>query len=110
MAQFNLKLFRQFWVIAKHYWFGEEKWKARGLLLLLVLLLLAYTGLSVVLNTERGALISALSARDQPRFSQTVLIFVGVLVVYAPLLGGYSYLQDRLGLFWRRWLTNRFSG
>ncbi len=108
MDRFNLKLFRRLWAIAKPYWFGEEKWMARGLLLLLVLLLLAYTGLSVVLNTERGALISALSARDQPRFSQTVLILVEVLVVYAPLLGGYSYLQDRLGILWRQWLTNSF--
>ncbi len=108
MDRFNLKLFRRLWAIAKPYWFGEEKWIARGLLLLLVLLLLAYTGLSVVLNTERGALISALSARDEPRFSQTVLILVEVLVVYAPILGGYSYLQDRLGILWRRWLTNSF--
>lgn len=108
MERFNLKLFRRFWAIAKLYWLGEEKWKARGLLLLLVLLLLAYTGLSVVLNAKRGALISALSAHDEPRFSQTILVFTGVLVVYAPLLGAYSYFQDRLGLFWRRWLTNSF--
>ena len=31
-----------------------------------------------------------------------------VLVLYAPLLATYSYFQDRLGLFWRRWLTNSF--
>jgi len=108
MDRFNLKLFKRFWAIAKLYWLGEEKWKARGLLLLLVLLLLAYTGLSVVLNAKRGVLISALSAHDEPRFSQTILVFTGVLVVYAPLLGAYSYFQDRLGLFWRRWLTNSF--
>lgn len=103
-----MKLFKRFWAIAKPYWFGEEKSQARGLLLLLVLLLLAYTGLSVVLNTERGNLISALSARDESRFSQTLLIFIGVLVVYAPILGIYSYMQELLGLFWRRWLTNSF--
>ncbi len=108
MDRFNLKLFRQFWAIAKPFWFGEEKWSARGLLLLNVLLLLAYTGLSVVLNAKQGALISALSARDEARFSQAIQIFIVVLVLYAPLLGGYRYLQDRLGLFWRRWLTNSF--
>lgn len=108
MDRFNLTLFRRFWAIAKPYWFGTEKWSSRGLLLLIVLLLLAYTGFAVVLNSQQGALISALSAKDQPRFAQTIQIFIGVLVLYAPLLATYNYLQDRLGLLWRRSLTNSF--
>ncbi|NEQ52187.1 MAG: ABC transporter ATP-binding protein/permease [Leptolyngbya sp. SIO3F4] len=108
MQRFNFQIFQRFWVIAKTYWFSNEKWKARGLLLLIVLLLLAYTGLSVVLNNQRGELISSLSAKNEERFWQTVLIFIGVLVVYAPLLAGYTYLRDRLGLAWRRWLTTDF--
>ena len=108
MQRFNLQIFRRFWTIAKTYWFSDEKWKARGLLLLIVALLLAYTGLSVVLNNQRGELISALSAKSEDRFWQTVVIFIGVLVVYAPLLAGYTYLRDRLGLAWRRWLTTHF--
>lgn len=108
MEQFNFKGIRRFWAIAQAYWFGDEKWKARGGLLLIVLLLLAYTGLSVALNNQRGALISSLSAKDESRFLQTIIVFVGVLVVYAPLLAGYTYLRDRLGLEWRRWLTDRF--
>jgi putative ATP-binding cassette transporter len=108
MERFNLKVFRRFWAIAKSYWFSDEKWKARGLLVLIVIFLLGYTGLSVVLNNKRGVLISALSGRDEARFWETVLIFIGVLVAYAPLLAGYDYLQKRLGLEWRRWLTGRF--
>ncbi|MBF2046944.1 MAG: ABC transporter ATP-binding protein/permease [Elainella sp. C42_A2020_010] len=108
MDRLNLKVFQQFWTIAKTYWQSDEKWQARGLLLAVVLCLLAYTGLSVVLNNKRGVLISALSAQDEPRFWQTVLIFLAVLVIYAPLLAGYQYLRDRLSLQWRRWLTHRF--
>jgi vitamin B12/bleomycin/antimicrobial peptide transport system ATP-binding/permease protein len=108
MDRLNLQVFRQFWTIAKTYWFSEEKWQARGLLLGVVLFLLAYTGLSVVLNNKRGVLISALSAKDESRFWETVVIFIGVLVLYAPLLAGYRYLRDRLSLQWRRWLTNHF--
>jgi len=108
MDRLNLRVLKQFWLIAKSYWLGEEKWQARGQLLLVGLLLLAYTGLSVVLNNKRGVLISALSAQDEERFWQTVVVFIGVLVLYAPLLAGYVYLRDRLGLLWRRWLTNRF--
>lgn len=108
MERFNLKGFRRFWAIAKSYWLGEEKWKAGGSLLLIAVFLLGYTGLSVVLNNKRGVLISALSAQDEPRFWETVVIFIGVLVAYAPLLAGYDYLQKRLGLAWRRWLTGKF--
>ncbi|MBD2015798.1 ABC transporter ATP-binding protein/permease [Microcoleus sp. FACHB-53] len=108
MDRLNFNVIQQFWTIAKSYWSGDEKWQARGLLLGVVLCLLAYTGLSVVLNNKRGVLISALSARDEPRFWQTVIIFLAVLVIYAPLLAGYTYLRDRLSLQWRKWLTHRF--
>lgn len=108
MDRLNFNIIQQFWTIAKSYWSSDQKWQARGLLLGVVLLLLAYTGLSVVLNNKRGVLISALSAQDEPRFWQTVLIFLAVLVIYAPLLAGYTYLRDRLSLQWRRWLTHRF--
>jgi vitamin B12/bleomycin/antimicrobial peptide transport system ATP-binding/permease protein len=108
MQRFNLVIFKQFWSIAKSYWYSEEKWRARGLLLIVVLMSLGYTGLSVMLNNKRGELISALSAKDEARFWQTILIFVGILVVYAPLYAGYIYLRDRLGLQWRQWLTDHF--
>ncbi|MFE4107343.1 ABC transporter ATP-binding protein/permease [Almyronema epifaneia] len=108
MDRVDFSVFGRFWAIAKAYWFSDEKWKARGLLLLVVVCLLAYTGLSVLLNNKRGVLISALSAQNESRFWQTVIIFIVVLVLYAPLLAGYVYLRDRLGLQWRRWLTNHF--
>ena len=110
MDRFNFKVFKRFWAIAKAYWLGEEKWKALGLLLLIFVLLGGYTGLSVLLNTQRGELISALSAKSESRFWKTVGVFLGILVVYAPLLAGYTFLRDRLGLAWRRWLTESFIG
>ena len=39
--------------------------------------------------------MEALSAQDEPRFWQTVIVFIAVLVIYAPLLAGYMYLRDR---------------
>jgi vitamin B12/bleomycin/antimicrobial peptide transport system ATP-binding/permease protein len=106
MERFNLNLFRQFWTIARSYWSSEAKWPARGLLLSVIGLSLGYTGISVLLNSKRGELISALSAQDEARFWQTIMIFVATLALYAPLYAGYVYLRDRLGLNWRRWLTD----
>jgi vitamin B12/bleomycin/antimicrobial peptide transport system ATP-binding/permease protein len=105
MQRFNLVIFKQFWAIAKSYWSSDQKWRARGILLGVILLSLGYTGLSVLLNNKRGVLISALSAHDEARFWQTILVFTGTLVVYAPLYAGYVYLRDRLGVEWRQWLT-----
>lgn len=108
MDRLNFRVFHQFWAIAKSYWFSEQKWQARGLLLAVVLMLLAYTGLSVLLNNKQGVLISALSTRNESRFWQAVVIFLVVLAIYAPLLAGYTYLRERLSLQWRKWLTHRF--
>ena len=108
MQRFNLVIFRQFWAIAQSYWSSEEKWRARGLLLVVIVMSLGYTGLSVLLNNKRGELISALSAQDEARFWQTIVVFTGTLVLYAPLYAGYVYLRDRLGLEWRQWLTSDF--
>ncbi|QDZ40935.1 ABC transporter ATP-binding protein/permease [Euhalothece natronophila Z-M001] len=104
----NFRLLKKFWSIARLYWFGEEKWKARGLLLIITLMLITYTVLSVILNQQRGDLITALSELSEDRFWRGLLIYFGVIVAYIPLFAGANYLIDLLGLFWRRWLTGRF--
>lgn len=106
--RFNLRSLRRFWAIAKLYWLGEDKWKALGLLLVLGVMLVAYTQLSVILNREQGNIFSSLSAQDQQRFWLTIRNFLIVLVIYVPLFAGFRYLRSKLGLYWRRWLTNRY--
>ena len=110
MNRINLTVVQRFWAIAKLYWLGDEKKGAIALLGLLAILLVAYTQLSVQLNAQQGELFSALSKLDTPRFWRTVWLYLGVLVVYVPLFAGFSYLQRKLGLYWRRWLTYHFLG
>ncbi|AFZ42293.1 ABC transporter domain-containing protein [Halothece sp. PCC 7418] len=104
----NFQLLRRFWSIARLYWFGDEKWKARGLLLIITLMLITYTVLSVKLNQQRGNLITALSQMSEEEFWSGLLIYFGVIVAYIPLFAGAKYLINLLGLFWRRWLTGSF--
>lgn len=108
MRGFNLNVFRRFWAIAKLYWLGSEKKGAFILLGILGLLLVGYTQLSVLLNTAQGGLISTLAAKDEAKFWQTVLRFLLILVVYVPLFASFSYTQSKLGLYWRKWLTEHF--
>ena len=65
MQRFNLTILKQFWAIAKSYWSSDEKWRARGLLLLVILLSFGYTGLSVLLNNKRGEQIGRASCRER---------------------------------------------
>ena len=65
MISLDHHLWHRFLAIAAPYWFREEKWQARGVLLLLVLLLLGQTGFAVLFNQLTGEFTSALAARDE---------------------------------------------
>ncbi len=101
-------VWRRFAVIARPYWLSEEKWKARGLLVLAILLLLGQTAFNVLLNEQTGEFTSALAARDADRFWLSIRQCIAIVVVAVPIYALYYYVRDTLGIFWRRWLTNRF--
>ncbi|MCU0773893.1 MAG: ABC transporter ATP-binding protein/permease [Ideonella sp.] len=100
-------LWQRFTHIAGDYWRSEERWRARGLLALLVVLLLAQTAAAVLMNQESGEFTSALAAADAERFWASIQRFVAVLVFAVPAYACYYYVRDILGLRWRRWMTRR---
>lgn len=104
------RLLKRFWLLASPFWRNEERWKAWGLLALLVLLLLGQTGFAVLLNEQTGEFTSALAARDEDRFWAAIRFCLVLLAVVVPIYGAYYYVRDRLGIHWRRWLTHRFLG
>lgn len=108
MNRFNFTVLGRFWSLAKQYWLGNEARGALTLLALLFILLAGYTNLSVLLNEQRGNIISTLSDRDAAQFRQTIETFFIILVIYVPLFAGFRYTQGILGNYWRRWLTHKF--
>ncbi|TXL64629.1 ABC transporter ATP-binding protein/permease [Zeimonas arvi] len=104
----NRRLLLRFWEIAKPYWVSEERSRAWGFLALLVLLLLALTGLSVALIGQTGEFTSALAARDADRFWLSIRQCVVILLVVVPTYALHYWVRDSLGIHWRRWLTSRF--
>ena len=110
MIRFDQHLWHRFKAIAAPYWFGEDKWPARGLLALLVLLLLGQTGVDVLFNQLTGEFTSALAARDEDRFWNSIKLCLAVLIVAVPIHAFYYYVRDKLALHWRRWLTRHLLG
>jgi putative ATP-binding cassette transporter len=102
------QLWKRFWALASPYWRQDEKWKAWGLLALLVILLLGQTRFAVLFIEQSGEFTSALAARDEERFWSAIKVCLGLLVAAVPIYAFYYFVRDTLGIQWRRWLTNRF--
>jgi putative ATP-binding cassette transporter len=101
-------LLRQAWDLARPYWNSEEKWAARGLLLVVVALNLIGVALNVRLNTWNNDFYDALQQYNWPEFWRQFAIF-GVLAFLLIVVAVYSlYLRQILHIRWRRWLTDRF--
>ncbi|MBP8980052.1 MAG: ABC transporter ATP-binding protein/permease [Syntrophobacterales bacterium] len=105
---FDRHLWRRFWEIARLYWFSNEKWQARGVLALLLLLLFGFTILNVVLNFVGRDFMTALAEKNLPEFNRTLLIYLGVFVLATPVSVFYSFIRKKLGVNWRLWLTSHF--
>ncbi|PYM52868.1 MAG: hypothetical protein DMD77_28565 [Candidatus Rokuibacteriota bacterium] len=96
------------WKMIRPYWFSEDRWPARGLLLVVVALTLGMVYLSVLLNQWNNDFFSALQAKNSVMFREQ-LIRVGWLVGVFIVLAVYQlYLNQMLEIRWRRWLTERY--
>lgn len=108
MTPSNLQLWKRFWALATLYWRHEEKWRARGLLVLLIVLLLGQTQFAVMFNEQTGEFTSALAAQDEERFWNSIKLCLGLLTAAIPIYAFYFFVRDTLGIYWRRWLTGKF--
>ncbi len=102
------RLWKRFTRLALPYWLMDNKWQARGLLVLLIVLMLGNTGASVLLNQQTGEVTSALAAQDSSRFWKAVYLSAAYLAVSVPLYAFYYWVRDRLGNQWRRWMTTHY--
>src|SRR5262245_262798 len=108
MFQRTRDLATRFLAIASPYWRSNEKWTAWSLLLMLVLLMFGQVGSNVLFNQQTGEFTSALAAKDADRFWRTIYQCLAMLVVAVPIYALYYFVRDKLAIYWRRWLTNRF--
>ena len=62
----------------------------------------------MLFNALTGEFTSALAARDADRFWTSIFQCLAILVVAVPIYALSYYVRDKLGLYWRRWLTRDF--
>lgn len=106
--KFDIKLLQQFWKVGKPYWFSSERWGAITLLILLIILSIISTVLLLIVSIFLGEVTTSLAEQNQEVFIQSVSIFIAIIVIGVVLLSLKSYVQAKLSLYWRRWLTYHF--
>lgn len=90
------------------YWFSEDRWAARGLLLAVVLLTLGMVYLAVLLNQWNNAFYSALQDKDLVAFRRQLFRVTWLIGIFILLAVYQVYLNQMLEIRWRRWLTDRY--
>jgi len=105
---FDRDLWKGFWDIAKMYWLSTEKWRAAGILALLLLLLFSFTALNVTLNFVGRDFMTALSEKNLSAFNKNLFLYLGIFIIATPVSVFYSFIRRTLGVNWRLWLTSHF--
>ena len=114
-----LPFLKDAWRLALPYFRSEERWSARGLLGIIIVMNLALVGMDVVLNFWNREFFNALQNKDWDGFIQLLFFyrhtdsglmpgFVEVVVAFIGIAVCRSYLQQWLQICWRRWMTGRF--
>jgi len=98
------------WKLARPYWFSEERWRARGLLVAIVLLSLAQVYLLVVFNRWNRDFFNALEQKVAADAGALLLYFCFLAAVFIAVSIYQFYLQQMLEMRWRVWLTKQYLG
>ena len=98
------------WRMIRPYWFSEDRWAARGLLLVVVAITLGMVYLSVLLNQWNNAFFGALQEKNATMFRQQLVQVAWLVGAFIVLAVYQLYLNQMLEIRWRRWLTERYLG
>jgi vitamin B12/bleomycin/antimicrobial peptide transport system ATP-binding/permease protein len=100
---------RQTWsrfvAISAPFFRSEVRWRAMALLALLVALLLSINGLNIVNSYLGRDFMTALARREASQFFRLALLYAGGFAAVTVVSVLYRFTEERLGLFWRQWLT-----
>jgi vitamin B12/bleomycin/antimicrobial peptide transport system ATP-binding/permease protein len=100
---------RKVWALSLPYFQSEEKWKARGLLLAIVLLNLGSVYMLVQINDWYRVFYDALQVKNQTVFWQQLLRFTYLAFAYVIIEVYKFYLTQLLQVRWRAWMTRHYT-
>jgi putative ATP-binding cassette transporter len=104
------ELLQDTWTLIRPYWFSEDRWAGRGLLVLVIGLNLGIVYINVLLNQWNNAFYNALQDKNYPVFWSQLVRFTWLAALFIVAAVYQIYLNQMLQIRWRRWLTERYLG
>jgi putative ATP-binding cassette transporter len=111
---------RQLWRLTAPYWWSEERWLARGLLVVIIAMSVFLVWLAKLLNDWNRAFFDALQEKDAAGFWKLLISFdsfeafffsfTGLVFIYIVVAVYRLWLRQYLTIRWRRWLTHVYFG
>ncbi len=99
---------RKAWALTRPYFASEDKWKARGLLVAIVLLNLGAVYMLVLLNEWNRVFYDALQEKNQPVFWEQLGRFTYLAFAFIIIAVYRFYLTQLLEIRWRAWMTAHY--
>jgi len=86
---------------------SEVGGKAKALFIVLILFLFGINALNVLNSYVGRDFMTAIEHKNMSGFLRYALLYVGVFAASTVTAVLYRYAEERLGLIWRKWLTDR---
>ena len=96
--------------LARPFWVGDERWRAWGLLSLIVAMALGLVYVNVLFSNWNNRFYDALQLHDFARFLHELAYFCWLAVAFIVVAVYQTYLTQMLEIQWRRWLTDQYLG
>ena len=99
---------KRVWRLTYPYWQSDEKWRAWGLLILILVLNLAGVYLLYRLNKWNQAFYDSLEQKNAKAFWEQIWVFCTIATFWVLVAVYKAYVAQVLQMRWRNWLNKNF--
>lgn len=110
MKYFSKAFLFDMWDLTKGFWGSEEKWKACGLAIAIIVLQIIYVSSLVYYNAWQKDFYNTIQAIDSDAFFYYLKFWPMYMVFFIFIEVNRNYLMQWLEIRWRTWLVNHYVG
>ncbi|MDR0673839.1 MAG: ABC transporter ATP-binding protein/permease [Zoogloeaceae bacterium] len=96
------------WRLILPYWMSEERWRARGLLALIIGIDICNTYVGVRLSYWQRDYWDALAERDMAAFWKLMWVYPVIVIFWSAFITARTWFFQALEMRWRAWMTDVF--